>query len=549
MWLISLALSSAQAAPYFVQDPAALPGPQPCAAGVDPSAEGCSTNQVQLADLDGNGDLDIVYANGGSQDDPGDAQPLAIYHNTAGTFSYAADDAVEGFTGRVRQVAIGDIDGDDDLDLVVPDGYGLQPDAVFVNDGRFFSEDGAARLGTTSHAGAARLADVDDDGDLDLFVSDLGDTPPDSPGVGHLYINAGTGFFTERVGSIPADLSSTGTGPVDADFFDADTDNDLDLLIANAAGDSILLVNDGTGIFTDAGAQLPAQGGPSVHGPDVCDVDGDDDLDLWLDGGSRDGLEQLLINDGNGTYSDQTHARVDGNPTADDNQVLCADVDQDGDMDAVIASLSDAERVLQNDGSGAFTLVDGAFTDDGGGTIHDSTLGIALGDLDGDGVLDAVTGQGGSGPLLNKVYMGAGEPDTVAPTIRHFDSFVNRPDPGSALFHFSVQDGATSGVGPQLQQAYAEFDGNVVDATWMGGDLYRVELDLTDGPHTLRACVIDAAGNTTCTFEADFSIGSGKDGCGCASSGNAPPAGLALLALSALGVTRRRADKPHRSRP
>lgn len=538
MWLLSLALP-ALAVPYFVEDPAGLPSPQPCASDTD-TTEGCYTNQAQLADLDGDGDLDIVFANGGGYYVPGDAEPLGVYRNDGGAFTYVTDDAFGGFTGRVRQVAIGDIDSDGDLDVVVPDGYAQQADAVFVNDAGVFTND-PTRLGTTSRAGATRMADVDDDGDLDLFISDWGDAPPTSAGVGHLYLNEGTGYFTESAGAIPADLSPTGTGPIDADFFDMDADNDLDLVIASREGDSLLLVNDGAGVYTDAGGQLPAQGGPYVYGPDACDVDGDDDIDLWLDGGSRNGLEQLMINQGDGTFSDQTNARVDGNPAADDNEVQCADVDQDGDMDAVIASLSDTERVLENDGEGNFGLVDGTFTDAEGGTISDSTLGMAIGDLDGDSVLDAVTGQGESGQdFLNKVYWGQGAADGQAPTIRHFTLFSNQLAESTELFHFAVQDGVTSEVGPVLQKAYVQYDGAALDAAWMGGDLYRAELELTDGAHTLQACAIDVAGNETCSLEASFSVGEMKDGCGCASGG--PSAGsVLLLALSVVGVSRRAA--------
>ena len=531
MWLISLALP-ALADPLFVYDPSAIPGPQPCASDEDPSAEGCYTNQAQLADLDGDGDLDIVYSNGGGYYEPGEAQPLAVYRNDGGVFSYVTDDALGGFTGRVRQVSIGDIDGDGDLDMIVPDGYAQQPDAVFVNDGGTFANE-PERLGTTSRAGATRLGDVDDDGDLDLFIADWGDAPPSSEGVGHLYLNDGTGEFSEWVGAIPESLSGTGTGPIDSDFLDIDADNDLDLIIASREGDSLLLVNDGRGSFADADEQLPPQGGPYVYGPDACDVDGDNDMDLWLDGGARNGGEQLLLNDGAGTFSDQTNARVEGNPSADDNEVQCADVDQDGDMDAVIASLSDTERVLENDG-GSFTLREDTFVDSADSAISDSTLGMALGDLDGDFILDAVTGQGESGDdYLNKVYWGTGPTDQIPPVLRHVDTVTDMPDRTTVVLHFAVQEGVTSEVGPVLKLVWADLDGEKQPAMWMGGDLFRVEWELGNGPHTFRACATDPAGNEACSSEQSFSVG-GEDGKGCG-CGHSASAGW-FWALGALGI-------------
>ncbi len=541
---LALALP-ARATPLFTYDPSLLPSPQPCASD-DPSTEGCYSNQAQLVDIDGDGDLDLIYANGGGYYVPGDAQPLAVYRNdsTSGNIVYTdvTDGEFGGWTGRVRQVAVGDIDGDGQPEIIVPDGYGMQPDAVFAWNGATWEDQGATRLGTSSRAGAVRLADVDDDGDLDLFISDWGDAPPGSPGVGHLYANDGGGHFTEVVGALPSDLSNVGTGPIDADFVDVDTDNDLDLLIASREGDSYLLINDGSGVFTWTDGMLPKQPGPYVYGPGECDVDNDGDVDMWLDGGERNGLEELLINDGNGAFSDQTTARVTGNPTADDNAVICADVDQDGDMDAVIASLSDSERVLQNDGTGNFTLMDSTFADSDGNPLSDSTLGMAVGDIDGDGILDAVTGQGESGPdFLNKVYVGSGAIDTIGPTIRHFDRFVDQASEQQVIFHFDVQDGVASEVGPRLHEAYVELDGTPIQATLMGGDTYRVPLDLKQGAHTLKACAQDQAANESCTIEAVFAIGDVKPTCGCASAGDkgSGPA-LVGLAIASFALGRRR---------
>ncbi len=97
------------------------------------------------------------------------------------------------------------------------------------------------------------------------------------------------------------------------------------------------------------------------YGPVACDVDGDGDLDLWVDNSGPNYTEQLLINDGTGHFADETAMRVTGNPGGDDNGVACIDLDGDGDMDAAIAALGGNERVLINDGTGKFTLLAGVF--------------------------------------------------------------------------------------------------------------------------------------------------------------------------------------------
>ena len=560
--IVSLALGAhaASAAPMFVEATARLGSPQPCA----DTDEGCYSNYVALADLDGDGDLDAVFASGGGYYQPGTTAPMALYWNDgAGNLIESNASAVGGFVGRLRQVAIGDLDGDDDLDLVAPDGWARQPDAVFVNDGARparFVDDGAARLGTRSRAGATRLGDLDGDGDLDLVITDWGSAPPGSAGTGHVYRNDGTGHFAEVAGALPPTVTGgTGTGPIDVDLFDADGDFDLDLVLASREGESLLYRNDGTGRFAPAGADLPDQSGPYVYGPDVCDVDGDGDLDLWLDNGAAPLREQLVVNDGAGHFTDESAARITGNPSADDNEVQCADVDGDDDLDAIIASLSDVERVLVNDGTGHFAALTDAFP-----ARLDPTLGLDLGDVDGDGRLDAITAQGEDGDFLNRLYLGvASQPvDTRAPRIRAIEARVEAHDRRAAI-RFGVVDEATSDVGPRLREAHLVVAGVDVAARFVGGDLYRAELAVDEvGPITVRACATDLRGNAGCGAEVQVEVvaasaggdagvdGAGPgdgDGGGCCSSTGAhpPPVELALV-VGALLLGRRRRRHRHR---
>lgn len=492
----------AVAAPYFVERTELLGSAQPC----QDSNEGCNSHYTLLADLNGDGALDILFSNGGGYYEPGEAAPLVLYLNDGrGQFTDVSVASFDGFTGRLQQVAVADVDADGDLDVVAPDAYGLQPDALFINDGQdppHFVDEGARRLGSTSRAGSTRFGDVDNDGDLDWVVSTWGDNPPRSAGTANLYLNDGRGYFQLLSGAVPQNTSSIGTGPVDLDLLDVDGDFDLDLLLASRQGDTLLFRNGGRGIFEDANGQLPGQPGPYVYGPDACDVDGDGDLDLWLDNGALDRKEQLLINDGRGTFSDETRTRLrtGSNLNADDNKMQCVDIDQDGDADVMIASLSGNERVLLNDGTGKFSLVRDAFP-----TVADSTLGLDMGDLNGDGRLDVVTGQGESGSYLNRLYLGLESLplDGQAPRIRQVERFGSSLPAGVYPVRFAVFEQRTSDISPPVERAWLQLSsGEQLTAQPMGGDLFRVSLRVGAGSTVrYRACAQDAAGLVGCSAE------------------------------------------------
>ena len=507
--LVSVVWTPAADAAWFIEATERLGAPQPC------GGTGCYSNYVVMADLDGDGSLDLAFANGGGYYVPGKAEPLAIYKNDGkGQFAEVNSTALQGFSGRLRQIAVGDIDGDGDLDLVAADAWALQPDAVFINQGGFvFKNEGPARLGTSSRSAGARLGDVDGDGDLDLALTDWGDKPYKSKGTARIYLNDGKGFFAQLADAVPQDTHKIGTGPIDIDLFDADGDFDLDLLLASRNGESLFFTNDGSGQFSDANADLPDQSGPYVYGPDVCDVDGDDDLDVWLDNGDAKLAEQLMINGGNGVFLDESATRITGNPNADDNEVQCVDLDNDGDLDAIVASLSDEERTLINDGKGNFALMAGTFP-----AVGDSTLGLDLGDVDGDGRLDAVTAQGEGGDFTNRLYLGgADQPvDTRPPIIRQVRPIPKYMTIGKLFVRFAVSDRTTTDVGPRLKVAQVKVIAgggktSTVVARFVGGDLYAAVVDLAAaGDWQLQVCATDPTGHEGCAPAVTVSVVSGN---------------------------------------
>ncbi|HEY3252804.1 MAG TPA: VCBS repeat-containing protein, partial [Polyangiaceae bacterium] len=386
---------------------------------------------------------------------------------------------------RLRQVAIADVDGDGDLDLYQPGGYGLDNDKLFIQvaPATFVNQaDTHLPADLKSRAGSAHFGDLDGDGDFDLVVGDWGDSPRQSPGNTLVYLNDGKGVFTAQpLEVVPPPLDPTvGKTPIDMDLVDVDGDFDLDILVNHRNGQSRIFLNDGTAHFTDGtDGNYPAKNGPYTYNVEACDFDEDGDLDLLLDnaGGHIAGLgniSQLLVNDGKGKFTDNTANLITNEPYADDNALKCADVNGDGHYDLLVASLEVPEKLLLNDGTGHFKFSPGAFPN-----IIDPTLGIDIGDLDGDKKLDVVTGQGEGTPRVDLFYLGNENVaiDTTPPKFRAVETPVAVPG-APTVMRVAVVDGYTSDTGEHVKSVSLSYTVNggtakTVPAKFIGGDLFR----------------------------------------------------------------------------
>jgi hypothetical protein len=159
-----------------------------------------------MGDLDGDNDLDIYVANGNTS-----SQADEVWINNGGVFSSTGQQLDLSWN---EGVALGDLDGDNDLDVFIATWFGA--DAVWLNDGDGNLSDSGQTLSLNGSMDVA-LVDVDDDDDLDAIVGKW------TPSANEIWLNNGDGLFTMS----PESLDSSATYEVAAGDLDADNDSDL----------------------------------------------------------------------------------------------------------------------------------------------------------------------------------------------------------------------------------------------------------------------------------------------------------------------------------
>lgn len=319
---------------------------------------------------------------GGSSEGPPPGTGTATGENAIPFFrdvsiTHLPQGVLDGFS---MDAGVADLDGDGDLDIVIANEF--RPNILLLNDGEGRFTDGSARLPGTEHDSEdVGIADFDGDGDLDIAIVSEDDQ------TNELYLNDGTGTFTDQSDRIP--VGGTTNGLVVADL---NGDGFPDLLLANNGQDAVL-INDGYGFFRDeTGPRLPATL-DVTQDLELGDVDGDGDLDLVV---GNEGPNGLYVNDGSGRFSDESRTRIPLRPTPEETREAdFGDVDGDGDLDLLFANVSafvenadPRNRLLINDGRGFFTdETEARLPPD-----TDSSFDGDFRDLDGDGDLDIVTG-------------------------------------------------------------------------------------------------------------------------------------------------------------
>ena len=337
-----------------------------------------STYQV-IYDINGDGREDVlafgaVYPGSG----PGTA-PFRIYLQDADG-SFTADnpmaDGSDLLTTHPRNVTFADFNGDGISDIfIAAHGYDVDPfpgeqNRLLLGTGNAKFTDASSSLPSIddfSHGAAA--ADIDRDGDLDIYVANTYGQNVEPP---YFLVNDGQGNFSRDSGKVPASVYNG--IPNDekfmvADFSDLDGDGFQDLILGGERINNRIYWGSATGGFSDSNfTTLPAAASVinQYHGFIEFDFNGDGRLDLLAQGIqelSQPGRIQILINDGGRGYTDQTSAYITGTPEARTGifELRLLDINNDGALDILrsgdVLTNADFQDVLfwLNDGSNHFS--------------------------------------------------------------------------------------------------------------------------------------------------------------------------------------------------
>jgi hypothetical protein len=398
---------------------------------------------LTVLDYDGDGLLDIYFVNGGTSYEREPVHLANVLYRNLGDdrFQDVTDKAGVGDRYFGQGAVAADIEGDGDTDLFVTS-YGRNTLYRNRGDGTFQDDTVMAGLDAdTNYSAGAAFADVDLDGDLDLYVVNYIEFHPvTTPRIGNprcvfmgvqvfcgprglvpmqdkLYRNRGDGTFEDATREAGLWLPEPYYG-LGVTFGDVDGDGDPDLYVANDATPNLLFINQGDGTFEEEGLLQGvafSQDGLEQAGMGTAmgDYDGDGLMDIIVTNFSHD-THSLYHNEG-GLFEVTTFRVGLGETTLDRLSwgIEFVDLDADGWRDLFV---SNGHTYPQMDGRGlgtTYRMPNQVFLNRGDGTFEDvsdragpglevvkSSRGAAFGDLDNDGDTDVVIVNLGEEPSL-----------------------------------------------------------------------------------------------------------------------------------------------------
>jgi hypothetical protein len=462
------------------------------------------TNRVEVADINGDALLDLIFANGGDYSEPGVLEPSRVFINQGPDkkFREVTSDIFGENKFYARVIKLRDLNQDAIPDLFIGTTFQTQCE-LYIGKGKgVYQRVTSTQLPVVvASIGDVEFGDVDDDDDLDIILADWGPgSNMENPGgLTRLWLNDGQGFFTDgttvQMPDVPIQFSW------DVEFIDFDNDFDLDIAVScKRCGTSRLFVNDGKGVFKNQ-RLLPAY--TNNYEFEVMDVNGDDFLDMVtvndgeiVDQQSWSRREHLFLNDSAKVFNDatSTHWVNSENIGEDDNNIVFLDYDSDGDADFLLSSLTGEDRLLENDGLGSFTMKQPILK--GEPTPH--TLSMVLGDINNDNKMDIIMGQGeGQEVIEERIFIGAAIPeDKAAPVISHLRYEERTKE--EVVVKARIHDNKSPDMPQDWQSVVLLMDDEVIPLQWYGEYLWKATVRGKSKNAQWQICATDYAGNKVC---------------------------------------------------
>ncbi len=326
--------------------------------------KGTGVRDVIAADLDGDGDMDMLSASSKSLDNR-----IAWYAND-GLGGFGTQQIITTDGGRVVAIYAADIDNDGDVDVL----------SVSNNDNKivWYANDGDGNFGelqivTANIDGGQDVyaIDLDNDGDVDVLSASSNDNKI------AWYANDGFGNFGEQ-----QNLSTNALAANAVYAIDLDSDGDIDVLSASSNDNKIAWYeNNGLGNFSEEQIITTSAGG--AWDVSAADVDNDGDLDV-LSAARNDNKIAWYENNGLAEFGEEQIVTTAANGI---NSFFVIDLDSDGDID-VLSALEFADKITwyANDGQGNFGE-EQVIT-----TIAQEARAVYAADLNNDGDLEVLSG-------------------------------------------------------------------------------------------------------------------------------------------------------------
>ena len=340
---------------------------------------------LALADIDNDGDLDIITAKSGGWSDPRAVNLLYLNNGSATPFEAVTPQNITDDLYSSQALVVEDFNGDGYLDVVFGNDECCtqtlaKTTRLYINNGTATPFEGVTGTNISTDENITEdilAADFNGDSLIDILV--INDT------VAHkLYLNDGSGAPFDTAVTINV---GTGADASRAAIGDMDADGDIDIVVATYGGANLLYLN--TGLADPFSGVVGINITDEIdytYSIDVGDVDSDGDLDVVV--GTPSGkTSKIFLNDGLPTPGFGTYGYDVSSDALTTHRVLFHDIDLDGDLDLVSANSDAASRYYINNRTA------NPFNDSlsiAVSTLESYTFSMELVDLDKDGDMDIV---------------------------------------------------------------------------------------------------------------------------------------------------------------